>query len=80
MCYVKRVHWDCAWDVADDSNLLKGIYEYGMGSWEAIKMDTDLGLYEKVGEFFCFVIFTIKNNLLSMLAIGITFYIFMMKA
>ncbi|XP_070204130.1 chromodomain-helicase-DNA-binding protein 1-like isoform X3 [Littorina saxatilis] len=47
-CYVKKVHWDCPWEVSDDSNLLKGIYEYGMGSWEAIKMDTDLKLHDKV--------------------------------
>jgi hypothetical protein len=48
-CYVKKVHWDCPWDVMDDSNLLKGIYEYGMGSWESIKMDTELKLHDKVG-------------------------------
>ena len=27
---------------------LKGIYEYGMGNWESIKMDPDLKLHEKV--------------------------------
>lgn len=47
-CYVKKVHWDCTWEVSDDSNLLKGVYEYGMGSWEAIKMDTELKLHDKV--------------------------------
>lgn len=50
-CYVKKVHWDCPWEVSDDSNLLKGIYEYGMGSWEAIKMDTDLKLHDKVKHY-----------------------------
>lgn len=44
----KAVHWDCIWDVEEDSNLLKGIYEYGLGSWEAIKMDPNLQLHDKV--------------------------------
>ena len=47
--HVKSAHFDCAWDVDDDSNLLKGISEYGMGNWEAIKMDPELRLYDKVG-------------------------------
>ncbi|XP_048736383.2 chromodomain-helicase-DNA-binding protein 1-like isoform X3 [Ostrea edulis] len=45
---VKAVHWDCVWDIEEDSNLLKGIYEYGMGSWEAIKMDPELQLHDKI--------------------------------
>ncbi|KAK3096752.1 hypothetical protein FSP39_002924 [Pinctada imbricata] len=45
---VKAVHWDCIWDIEEDSNLLKGIYEYGMGSWEAIKMDPKLNLHDKI--------------------------------
>ena len=32
----------------EDSSLLKGIYEYGMGNWESIKMDSELHLYDKV--------------------------------
>ena len=44
----KSVHWGVMWDAPDDSMLLVGIYEYGMGSWEAIKMDTTLGLSNKV--------------------------------
>ena len=47
--HVKSAHFDCAWDTEEDSNLLKGIYEYGMGNWEAIKMDPQLHLYDKVG-------------------------------
>ena len=47
---VKQVHWDCPWDTDQDTNLLQGIYEYGMGSWESIKMDPDLDLHEKVCE------------------------------
>jgi len=46
--HTKMVHWDCPWDVEEDSNILKGIYDYGMGNWEQIKMDTDLNLYNKV--------------------------------
>lgn len=47
--HTKMVHWDCSWDVDEDTQLLKGIYDYGMGNWEQIKMDHDLGLYDKVG-------------------------------
>ncbi|XP_076465125.1 chromodomain-helicase-DNA-binding protein 1-like isoform X2 [Babylonia areolata] len=47
-CYVKKVHWGCEWIVSDDSNLLRGVYEYGMGSWEAIKMDSELKLHDKI--------------------------------
>jgi len=32
----------------DDSNLLKGVYEYGMGNWDAIKLDSALKLQDKV--------------------------------
>ncbi|XP_060072209.1 chromodomain-helicase-DNA-binding protein 1-like isoform X1 [Ylistrum balloti] len=46
--HVKAVHWDCPWDIEEDSNLLKGIHEYGMGSWEAIKMDPCLNLHDKI--------------------------------
>ena len=45
----KRTHWDIDWSDEEDSNLLKGIYEYGMGSWEAIKMDPQFELHDKVG-------------------------------
>ena len=47
--HVKSAHFDCLWDIDDDSNLLKGVYEYGMGNWEPIKMDPALNLYDKVG-------------------------------
>ncbi|CAD5210016.1 unnamed protein product [Bursaphelenchus xylophilus] len=36
------------WTEEDDIALLKGIYKYGYGSWESIKMDPDLGLAEKI--------------------------------
>lgn len=44
----KSVHWGVPWDVPDDSMLLVGIYEYGLGSWEAIKADQSLSLSSKV--------------------------------
>lgn len=36
------------WNVEDDSNLLRGIYEYGMESWEAIKNDPSLKLGDRI--------------------------------
>lgn len=45
---VKDAHWDIPWGIADDSRLLRGIYEYGMGSWEQIKGDPALNLGDKV--------------------------------
>uniref|UniRef100_A0A8D1QJW5 Chromodomain helicase DNA binding protein 1 n=2 Tax=Sus scrofa TaxID=9823 RepID=A0A8D1QJW5_PIG len=41
-------HFDIDWGKEDDSNLLIGIYEYGYGSWEMIKMDPDLSLTHKI--------------------------------
>lgn len=46
--YAKTAHFDCPWDRTDDSALLRGVYEYGIGSWEAIKMDPDLKLQDKI--------------------------------
>ncbi|KAL1110510.1 hypothetical protein AAG570_008038, partial [Ranatra chinensis] len=45
---VKPANFDCDWDITDDSALLRGIYQYGMGSWEAIKMDPSLGISDKI--------------------------------
>ncbi|KAL3217007.1 hypothetical protein MRX96_032663 [Rhipicephalus microplus] len=44
----KDAHFDIPWSVAEDSALLRGIYEHGMGSWESIKMDPNLGLTNKI--------------------------------
>lgn len=41
-------HFDTTWTIAEDSALLRGIYEHGMGSWEAMKMDTSLNLGDKI--------------------------------
>lgn len=45
----KQKGWDVQWEIEDDVALLKGIYRYGLGSWESIKMDPEYGLAEKVG-------------------------------
>lgn len=45
---VKDAHWDVPWGIQDDSRLLRGIYEYGMGSWEQIKGDPALNLDDKI--------------------------------
>uniref|UniRef100_A0A670JCL5 Chromodomain helicase DNA binding protein 1 n=1 Tax=Podarcis muralis TaxID=64176 RepID=A0A670JCL5_PODMU len=47
-CHTKAAHFDIDWGREDDSNLLIGIYEYGYGSWEMIKMDPDLNLTQKI--------------------------------
>ncbi|KAI5946410.1 Chromodomain-helicase-DNA-binding protein 1 [Manis javanica] len=47
-CHTKPAHFDIDWGKEDDSNLLIGIYEYGYGSWEMIKMDPDLSLTHKI--------------------------------
>lgn len=44
----KDAHFDTPWAAAEDSALLRGIYEHGMGSWEAMKMDPNLGLTAKI--------------------------------
>ncbi|CAB3408740.1 unnamed protein product [Caenorhabditis bovis] len=40
--------WDVDWTWIDDGAVLWGVYKYGYGSWEAIKMDPQLGLAEKI--------------------------------
>ncbi|CAF93393.1 unnamed protein product, partial [Tetraodon nigroviridis] len=47
-CHSKAAHFDIDWGKEDDSSLLVGIYEYGYGSWEMIKMDPDLNLTHKL--------------------------------
>lgn len=48
--HVKAAHFDCPWEPIEDSHLLWGVYEYGMGNWEAIKMDPDFDLHDKVND------------------------------
>uniref|UniRef100_A0A8R1DYQ7 Chromodomain-helicase-DNA-binding protein 1 n=1 Tax=Caenorhabditis japonica TaxID=281687 RepID=A0A8R1DYQ7_CAEJA len=40
--------WDVEWKWVDDGALLWGVWKYGYGSWEAIKMDPSLGLADKI--------------------------------
>ena len=56
--HVKAAHFDCPWEPIEDSHLLWGVYEYGMGNWEAIKMDPDFDLHDKVNDimWICFTI------------------------
>lgn len=44
----KPAHFDVEWGVFEDSRLLQGIYQYGMGSWEQIKMDPSIGISDKI--------------------------------
>ncbi len=44
----RPANFDVDWDATDDSKLLCGIYQYGIGSWEAMKMDPSLNLSDKI--------------------------------
>jgi len=44
----KDAHFDVAWDIEEDTKLLLGIYEHGLGSWEQVKSDKNLGLGDKI--------------------------------
>lgn len=45
---MKPVNFEVQWTIEDDSRLLKGIYQYGMGSWEQMKIDEKLQLGDKI--------------------------------
>ncbi|KAL4601687.1 chromodomain-helicase-DNA-binding protein 2-like [Arapaima gigas] len=47
-CRVKAPHFDVDWDVADDTQLLLGVYEHGYSNWDLIKTDPDLKLSAKI--------------------------------
>ncbi|XP_050519198.1 chromodomain-helicase-DNA-binding protein 1 [Diabrotica virgifera virgifera] len=44
----KSSHFDVDWGMEEDTKLLKGIYHYGLGSWEQIKLDPLLGIGDKI--------------------------------
>lgn len=44
----RPANFDIDWTVEDDSKLLCGIYQYGIGSWDAIKMDPRLCITNKI--------------------------------
>ncbi|XP_059917236.1 chromodomain-helicase-DNA-binding protein 2 isoform X1 [Gadus macrocephalus] len=47
-CRVKIAHFDVDWEIAEDVQLLLGIYEHGFGNWDLIKTDPDLKLADKI--------------------------------
>jgi len=44
----KAVRWGVPWSAVEDSKLLVGLYEHGMGNWLDIKQNKPLGLQDKV--------------------------------
>merc|ERR1712037_402362 len=44
----KDAHFDVSWSSEEDSKLLVGIYEHGLGSWEQVKSDKLLDLGDKI--------------------------------
>ncbi|XP_050313166.1 chromodomain-helicase-DNA-binding protein 1 [Anthonomus grandis grandis] len=44
----KPAHFDVDWGSEEDTKLLKGIYTYGIGSWEQIKLDPSLNIGDKI--------------------------------
>merc|ERR1712096_112466 len=46
--HVKDAHFDVEWGIVEDSRLLVGIYQHGLGSWEQVKLDRDLELSDKM--------------------------------
>lgn len=44
----RPANFDVEWGAEEDSKLLCGIYQHGMGSWEAMKVEPSLSLGEKI--------------------------------
>jgi chromodomain-helicase-DNA-binding protein 1 len=43
------VQWSgVRWTAVDDAKLLIGVYEHGLGNWESIRSDPELGLSSKI--------------------------------
>lgn len=56
----KPVGWaGVKWTSVDDSKLLVGVYQYGLGNWDSIKDDSEIGLTKKVVSFFKKFIFSL---------------------
>lgn len=45
---IKHPQFDIEWGLEEDSKLMCGIYQYGIGSWEQMKMDPSLNLKDKI--------------------------------
>lgn len=44
----RPANFDVEWGIEEDSRLLCGIYQFGIGSWEAMKMEASLQLADKI--------------------------------
>lgn len=45
----KPVQWSgVRWTGVDDAKLLIGVYEHGLGNWESVRGDPELGLSNKI--------------------------------
>lgn len=44
----RSANFDVDWNNEDDSRLLRGIYQFGIGSWDAMKMEESLQLSDKI--------------------------------
>ncbi|XP_030561881.1 chromodomain-helicase-DNA-binding protein 1 isoform X1 [Drosophila novamexicana] len=44
----RSANFDVEWGAEEDTHLLRGIYQYGIGSWEQMKLDPTLKLSEKI--------------------------------
>ncbi|EDW03164.1 chromodomain-helicase-DNA-binding protein 1 [Drosophila grimshawi] len=44
----RSANFDVEWGADEDTHLLRGIYQYGIGSWEQMKLDPTLKLSEKI--------------------------------
>jgi len=43
---VKDAGFDCEWTDTEDASFLRGVHKYGVGNWDAIRMDPELQLSE----------------------------------
>ena len=50
------------WNLNDDSNLLRGVYDCGFGNWESIKIEPSYKLQDKVC---CYVIIFLNPHIYS---------------
>ena len=43
---MKDAGFDCEWTDTEDASFLRGVHKYGVGNWDAIRMDPELQLSE----------------------------------
>ena len=61
--HVKDAHFDCPWTESEDASMLKGVYKYGTGNWEAIHIDPALNL-SQVMTLSIVILFFVMNQYL----------------